>query len=125
MAALISLKKEHYIGSFLLPVRSACGLRLWRLLSLLVSMGFSDGFHGGRVACAVKVVACAPARLWRYRQAVVAVSVSLFLFLQFGLGLLPERVWVISIARLRTLPPVDLQPIDVIIFDDPYMEILS
>ena len=43
----------------------------------------------------------------------------------FVLGLLPERVWVISIARLRTLPPVDLQPIDVIVFDDPYMEILS
>ena len=37
----------------------------------------------------------------------------------------PERVWVISIARLRTLPPVDLQPIYVIVFDDPYMEILS
>ena len=36
-----------------------------------------------------------------------------------------ERVWVISIARLRTLPPVDLQPIYVIVFDDPYMEILS
>ena len=88
-------------------------------------MGFSDGFHGGRVACAVKVVACAPARLWRCRRAVAAVSVSLFLFLQFVLGLLPERVWVISIARLRTLPPVDLQPIDVIVFDDPYMEILS
>ena len=37
----------------------------------------------------------------------------------------PERVWVISIARLRTLPPVHLQPIDVVVFDDPYMEILS
>ena len=40
MAALISLKKEHYTGSFLLPVRSACGLRLWRLLSLLCLNGF-------------------------------------------------------------------------------------
>ena len=36
-----------------------------------------------------------------------------------------ERVWVISIARLWTLPPLHLQPIDVIVFDDPYMEILS
>ena len=118
MAALISLKKEHYTGSFLLPVRSACGWRLWRLLSLLVSMGFYDGFHGGRVACAVKVVACAAVG-----------PLSLFLFpcfcFCFVLGLLPERVWVISIARLRTLPPVDLQPIDVIVFDDPYKEILS
>ena len=40
-------------------------------------------------------------------------------------NLSPERVWVISIARLRALPPVDLQPIDVIVFDDPYVEILS
>ena len=40
MAALISLKKEHYTGSFLLPVRSACGWRLWRLLSLLCLNGF-------------------------------------------------------------------------------------
>ena len=90
MAALISLKKEHYTGSFLLPVRSACGWRLWRLLSLLVSTGFYDGFHGGRVACAVKVVACAPARLWRCRQAVAAVSVSLFLFL-LCLGIAPGK----------------------------------
>ena len=37
----------------------------------------------------------------------------------------PERVWVISIARLWTLPPLHLQPIDVIVFDDPYVEILS
>ena len=88
-------------------------------------MGFSDGFHGGRVACAVKVVACAPARLWRCRQAVAVVSVACVSVFCFVLGLLPERVWVISIARLRTLPPVDLQPIDVIVFDDPYMEILS
>ena len=36
-----------------------------------------------------------------------------------------ERVWVISIARLWTLPPLHLQPIDVIVFDDPCMEILS
>ena len=87
MAALISLKKEHYTGSFLLPVLSACGLRLRRSLSLLCLNGFSDGFHGGRVACAVKVVACAPARLWRCRRAVVAVSVSLFLFLLlFGIA---------------------------------------
>ena len=40
-------------------------------------------------------------------------------------GLLPERVWAISIARLRTLLPVYLRPIDVIVFDGPYMEILS
>ena len=31
----------------------------------------------------------------------------------------PERVRVISIARLRTLPPVHLRPIDVIVFDGP------
>ena len=37
----------------------------------------------------------------------------------------PERVRVISIARLRTLPPMHLQPIDVIVFDDPCVEILS
>ena len=37
----------------------------------------------------------------------------------------PERVWVISIARLRTLPPLHLRPIYVIVFNDPYMEILS
>ena len=36
-----------------------------------------------------------------------------------------ERGWVISIARLRTLPPVYLRPIDVIVFDGPYVEILS
>ena len=53
-------------------------------------MGFYDGFHGWRVACAVKVVACAPARLWRCRQAVVAVSVSLFLFL-LCLGIAPGK----------------------------------
>ena len=39
--------------------------------------------------------------------------------------LLPERVRVISIARLRTLPPVHLQPIDVLVLNDPYVEILS
>ena len=33
--------------------------------------------------------------------------------------LVSERVWVISIARLRTLPPVHLRPIDVIVSDDP------
>ena len=47
----------------------------------------------------------------------------------FSVGLLgscdPERVRVISIARLRTLPPLHLQPIDVIVFDDPCVEILS
>ena len=37
----------------------------------------------------------------------------------------PERVWVISIARLCMLPYLHLRPIDVIVFDDPYMEILS
>ena len=37
----------------------------------------------------------------------------------------PERVWVISMARLRTLPPVHLPPIDVLVLNDPYMEILS
>ena len=31
----------------------------------------------------------------------------------------PERVRVISIARLRTLPPVHLQPIYVVVFNDP------
>ena len=40
-------------------------------------------------------------------------------------GLRQERVWVISIARLRTLPPVHLQPIYVVVCNDPYMEILS
>ena len=39
--------------------------------------------------------------------------------------LFAERGWVISIARLRTLPPVYLRPIDVIVFDGPYVEILS
>ena len=54
----------------------------------------------------------------------VRCSVKLLFF--FVLAILsPERVWVISIARLRTLPPVHLQPIDVVVFDDPYMEILS
>ena len=53
-------------------------------------MGFYNGFHGGRVACAVKVVACAPARLWRCRQAVAAVSVALFLFL-LCLGIAPGK----------------------------------
>ena len=53
-------------------------------------MGFSDGFHRGRVACAVKVVACAPARLWRCRQAVAVVSVALFLFL-LGFGIAPGK----------------------------------
>ena len=37
----------------------------------------------------------------------------------------PERVRVISIARLWTLPPLHLQPIDVIVSDDPCVEILS
>ena len=37
----------------------------------------------------------------------------------------PERVRVISIARLRTLPPVHLRPIDVVVYNDPWMEILS
>ena len=32
---------------------------------------------------------------------------------------LSERGWAISIARLRTLPPVHLRPIDVIVFDGP------
>ncbi len=36
-----------------------------------------------------------------------------------------ERVWVISIARLCALLHLHLQPIDVIVCDDPYMEILS
>ena len=31
----------------------------------------------------------------------------------------PERVRAISTARLRTLPPVHLQPIDVVVFDGP------
>ena len=43
----------------------------------------------------------------------------------FGGTLSPERVWVISIARLRTLLPVYLRPIDVIVFDGPCVEILS
>ena len=34
-------------------------------------------------------------------------------------GLLPERVRAISIARLRTLPPLHLRPIDVIVSDGP------
>ena len=42
-----------------------------------------------------------------------------------GRRCLPERVWAISIARLRTLPPVHLRPIDVIVFDGPCVEILS
>ena len=42
-----------------------------------------------------------------------------------GRCLFAERGWVISIARLRTLPPVYLRPIDVIVFDGPYVEILS
>ena len=42
--------------------------------------------------------------------------VDLFL----GGTLSPERVWVISITRLRTLLPVYLRPIDVIVFDGPY-----
>ena len=42
----------------------------------------------------------------------------------FG-GLAPERVWVISIARLRTSLPLHLRPIDVLVLNDPYMEILS
>ena len=46
-----------------------------------------------------------------------------FLFL-FG-NRFPERYWVISIARLPTLPLLHLRPIYVIVFDDPYMEILS
>ena len=57
-----------------------------------------------------------------------AFSFSYALGLPFVLfmGAVPqERVWVISIARLRTLPPVHLRPIDVVVFDDPYMEILS
>ena len=37
----------------------------------------------------------------------------------------PERVRVIRIARLRTLPPVHLRPIDVVVYNDPWMEILS
>ena len=37
----------------------------------------------------------------------------------------PERVRVISIARLRTLPPLHLQPIAVIVFDAPCVEFLS
>ena len=38
----------------------------------------------------------------------------------FGGTLSPERGWVIRIARLRTLLPVYLRPIDVIVFDGPY-----
>ena len=37
----------------------------------------------------------------------------------------PERSRVISIARLCALPHLHLQPIDVIVFDDPCVEILS
>ena len=55
----------------------------------------------------------------------VRCSVKLFFFFFILAILSPERVWVISIARLRTLPPVHLQPIDVVVFDDPYVEILS
>ena len=36
-----------------------------------------------------------------------------------------ERVWAISIARLNTLLHVHLQPIYVIVFDGPCVEILS
>ena len=42
----------------------------------------------------------------------------------FG-ALLQERVWVISIARLRTSLPLHLRPINVLVLNDPYMEILS
>ena len=42
----------------------------------------------------------------------------------FG-GLPQERVWVISIARLRTSLPLYLRPINVLVLNDPYMEILS
>ena len=37
----------------------------------------------------------------------------------------PERVWTISTARLCTLPYLHLQPINVVVFDGPYVEILS
>ena len=49
----------------------------------------------------------------------LATRCLLFVFVLY-LGLLPERVRVISIARLRTLLPVYLRPIDVIVFDGPY-----
>ena len=38
---------------------------------------------------------------------------------------LPERLRAISIARLWTLPPLHLRPIDVVVSDGPMMEILS
>ena len=61
----------------------------------------------------------------RVCQVRCSVKLSLFFFFFILAILSPERVWVISIARLRTLPPVHLQPIDVVVFDDPYVEILS
>ena len=36
-----------------------------------------------------------------------------------------ERVWAISIARLCTLPYLHLRPIDVLVLNGPYVEILS
>ena len=40
-------------------------------------------------------------------------------------GALQENFRVISTARLRTLPPVHLPPINVVVCNDPNMEILS
>ena len=48
-----------------------------------------------------------------------------FALVPCGRACAPERVWVISIARLCTLPYLHLRPIYVIVFDDPRMEILS
>ena len=60
------------------------------------------------------------------RKSVVKPRGALTVLICFWGGTLsPERVWVISIARLRTLLPVYLRPIDVIVFDGPYEEILS
>ena len=84
---------------------------------LLALFCFCVGFHfcglspayGNRLAFVFMAFCVQPAR-WREAAWV---------------GLRQERVWVISIARLRTLPPVHLQPIYVVVCNDPYMEILS
>ena len=85
--------------------------------SLFAVLRFSLAAFRLALACATSAAAA---------FASIAAGILCTTFVSYSWGSCdPERVRVISIARLRTLPPMHLQPIDVIVFDDPCVEILS
>ena len=127
------LKKGAAIGSVVRASLVAYGFIEALASAVLVSglcgsFGFAVVLRSAALAavCCIwlNVSVCFVALLLKLRSSFRGWLLAACAVCSFGISF-PERVWVISIARLRALPPVDLQPIYVIVFDGPYVEILS